>query len=74
MSRFIESTGEIPNLHRAFARVEASRGMAGMDGVSIAGFKHNLEVNLARLAVELQEIRYEPLPLLRRWVWRGITN
>jgi RNA-directed DNA polymerase len=53
------------NLHRAFARVEASRGMAGVDGVTIPRFRGNLEVNLAVLADELRQGRYAPLPLLR---------
>jgi hypothetical protein len=74
MDRFIESTVDIPNLHRAFARVESSRGMAGVDRVSLGGFKHNLEANLAVLAEELRRGRYEPLPLLRRWVGKGIIN
>jgi RNA-directed DNA polymerase len=53
------------NLHAAFSRVEASRGMAGVDGVTIAAFCRNLEVNLARLAEELYAGKYSPLPLIR---------
>lgn len=54
-----------PNLHAAFLRVEASRGMAGVDGVSLGEFRHNLEVNLAVLGEELRSGAYAPLPLLR---------
>lgn len=54
-----------PNLHAAFLRVEASQGMAGVDGVSLGEFRHNLEINLAVLGEELRSGRYFPLPLLR---------
>jgi len=54
-----------PNLRAAFLRVEASHGMAGVDGVSLGEFRHNLEVNLAVLGAELRSGRYQPLPLLR---------
>jgi RNA-directed DNA polymerase len=55
----------LANLHAAFARVEASRGMAGVDGVTVAAFRQGLEVNLALLAEELDTGRYSPLPLIR---------
>lgn len=54
-----------PNLTKAFGRVEASRGMAGVDGVSIGTFKRNLKTNLASLGLALQDATYRPLPLLR---------
>jgi len=53
------------NLRKAFSRVEASRGMAGVDGVSIRTFKRNLKSNLATLGLALQDATYRPLPLLR---------
>ncbi len=53
------------NLHNAFFRVEASHGMAGVDGVSISAFKRSLNENLQFLACELNEGRYAPLPVLR---------
>jgi len=56
---------DAPNLHTAFLRVEASHGMAGVDGVSLGNFRQNLEVNLALLGEELRSGRYYPLPLLR---------
>lgn len=55
----------LANLNGAFQRVEASRGMAGVDGVTIKEFGRNLELNLRLLATELEERRYRPLPLLR---------
>ncbi len=53
------------NLHAAFDRVEASRGMAGVDGVTIGRFRSNLVMNLSELSGELACARYRPLPLLR---------
>jgi len=53
------------NLHVAFDRVEASRGMAGVDGVTVARFKRDLHTNLQSLSCDLADMRYQPLPLLR---------
>lgn len=53
------------NLHIAFDRVEASRGMAGVDRVTVARFKRELGINLLVLSGELADGRYRPLPLLR---------
>lgn len=61
----IRRVSDPENLHNAFLRVEASHGMAGVDGVSIGSFRRNLSENLQVLACELDEGRYAPLPLLR---------
>ncbi len=53
------------NLHNAFTRVEASEGMAGVDGVSIVTFKLRLDENLYTLSSDLREGDYAPLPVLR---------
>ncbi len=53
------------NLDRAFWRVEAAKGMAGVDGVTVGAFRRNLQVNLSALAEELSTGTYRPLPLLR---------
>ncbi|MBW1698622.1 MAG: RNA-directed DNA polymerase [Deltaproteobacteria bacterium] len=55
----------LSNFHAAFQRVEASEGMAGVDGVAIREFKQNLEINLRTLAFEIQKDCYRPLPLLQ---------
>ncbi len=55
----------IPNLDAAFVRVAASKGMAGVDGLTIADFNGKRALNLAKLARDLRECRYKPLPLLR---------
>lgn len=56
---------ETGNLHSAFRRVEASHGMAGVDGVTVASYERELSWNLAALRAELEDGRYRPLPLLR---------
>jgi group II intron reverse transcriptase/maturase len=55
----------ISNLFSAFERVEASQGMAGVDGVSIREFKSGLDMNIRQLAHEIESGIYRPLPLLR---------
>jgi RNA-directed DNA polymerase len=56
---------DMRNLYAAFERVEASKGMAGVDGVSIGMFRRELAWNLQGLACELADGRYLPLPLLQ---------
>ncbi len=53
------------NLNNAFSHVEASRGMAGVDGVSIRTFRRSLAANLEGLRLALRDASYRPLPLLR---------
>lgn len=55
----------LDNLLSAFNRVKASKGMAGVDGISIKDFGRDLDINLRVLAQEIEEGRYRPLPLLR---------
>ena len=61
----IAQVTDLSNLRSAFSRVAASHGMAGVDGVSVKAFGRNLDLNLRLLAVEMEENRYRPLPLLR---------
>ena len=53
------------NMKKAFARVEASAGMAGVDGETIRDFGSSLDLNLGRLAYELESGAYLPYPMLR---------
>ncbi|WP_419664108.1 Rdp1: RNA-directed DNA polymerase (reverse transcriptase) [Desulfosarcina variabilis str. Montpellier] len=62
MIRHILST---ENFIAGFERVEASQGMAGVDGVTIREFKSGLEINLRQLVFEIKSNTYHPLPLLR---------
>lgn len=61
----IQALTDLNNLNMAFRRVEASQGMAGVDGITIRRFKEDLAVNLRRLAYEIEMDIYRPLPLLK---------
>ncbi|HYN26230.1 MAG TPA: group II intron reverse transcriptase/maturase [Pyrinomonadaceae bacterium] len=56
------------NLLRAFARVKANKGVAGVDHQTIEMFEQHLEANLERLAVGLQDGSYRPQALRREWI------
>lgn len=53
------------NVKAAWQRVRDNHGCAGVDGLSIEGFEACLDKNLARLARELSQGTYRPLPLLK---------
>ncbi|MDO9263641.1 MAG: reverse transcriptase domain-containing protein [Desulfosalsimonadaceae bacterium] len=53
------------NFRDAFLRVEASHGMAGVDGVTILEFQRNLDRNLGDLRARISKNTYRPWPLLR---------
>ena len=55
---------EQANLQLAWERVHANDGAAGWDGEGIARFGHSLDAELATLAAEVREQRYQPRPLL----------
>src|SRR5208282_1148282 len=60
----------LPNLRRAFARVKANAGAAGVDHVTVKEFERNLEANLEKLARTLREGSYRPQAIRRH----GITK
>jgi len=53
------------NLARAFAKVKANKGAAGVDNVSIAMFEENLEINLRQLGEQLRSGSYRPQAIRR---------
>jgi len=53
----LDQTTDSSVLLSAFQRVECSRGMAGVDGVTIKEFGRNLDLNLRLLSAELEEKR-----------------
>ncbi len=55
----------IYSLSQAFQSVKANHGCAGVDGVSIQQFEHNLKGNLFTLSEELKEGTYSPLPMMK---------
>ena len=53
------------NLEKAWKRVKANKGSAGIDRITIEQFEQNLQQNLAEIRRLLKEKRYEPSPVLR---------
>ena len=58
----------LPNLRKAFARVKANGGAAGVDHVTVAEFERHLEANLEKLARALREGSYRPQAIRRHWI------
>ena len=56
------------NLRRAFERVKANGGAAGVDHVTVAEFERHLEANLAKLSQTLQDGSYRPQAIRRVWI------
>ena len=56
------------NLRKAFARVKANQGAAGVDHQSIEMFEQHLEANLERLGAALRDGSYRPQALRREWI------
>ena len=55
-------------LGRAFARVAANRGAAGVDHVSVAHYARDLDANLKRLSEELRTGSYRPQAIRRHYI------
>jgi RNA-directed DNA polymerase len=58
----------LPNLRRAFARVKANHGAAGIDHVTAKEFERHLEANLEKLSHSLKEGSYRPQAVRRKWI------
>jgi len=52
-------------LETAFKKVRSAKGAAGIDGQSINDFAENLPEEIKRLALELREKSYKPMPVRR---------
>ncbi len=57
-----------PSLRRAFARVKANGGAAGVDHVTVKEFEHHLEANLEKLSRMLRDGSYRPQAIRRVWI------
>ena len=53
------------SMHRAYRKVKANGGKAGVDGQSIQDFAQDLSGQIAMLVSELRDKRYQPLPVKR---------
>lgn len=56
------------NLSRAFARVAANGGAAGMDHQTVELYERQLNANQEKLATQLQDGSYRPQPVRRVWI------
>lgn len=67
-------TGRITStlMYKAWKNVKRNRGAAGIDKVTIKMFETNLESNLITLMRELKAGTYEPIPLRRHYISKGI--
>jgi len=66
--RLIDKVYAMRTLRQAFARVQANRGAAGVDHVTVEEFERDLEANLEKLSQELAEERYRPQAVRRVWI------
>jgi len=64
----IDKVYALPNLRKAFARVKANGGAAGVDGVTVEQFERHLEANLEKLSQALKEGSYRPQAIRRVWI------
>jgi hypothetical protein len=64
----IDKVYAMSNLRRAFARVQANGGAAGVDQVTVKQFERHLEANLEKLSRSLQEGSYQPQAVRRKWI------
>jgi RNA-directed DNA polymerase len=66
--RLIDKVYALPNLRKAFARVKANGGAAGVDHVTVEEFERHLEANLEKLSQSLHDGSYRPQPIRRVWI------
>jgi RNA-directed DNA polymerase len=64
----IDKVWALPTLERAWAKVKANRGAAGVDGESIRQFARHAASHLGKLQRQLQQGTYRPLPVRRVWI------
>jgi RNA-directed DNA polymerase len=55
-------------LNAAFFQVAANKGAAGVDHVTVEGFKLRLETNLAKLSEDLRGGKYQPQQIRRHYI------
>ena len=66
--RLIDKVYALPNLRKAFARVKANGGAAGVDHVTVEEFERHLEANLGKLSATLKDGSYRPQAIRRVWI------
>jgi RNA-directed DNA polymerase len=64
----------MPNLQRAFERVKANGGAAGVDNQTIEMFESHSTQNLEKIARALREGNYQPKAIKRVWIPKPGTS
>lgn len=64
----IDKVFSLPNLRSAWAKVRKNRGAAGIDRQSVEKFSAREDLYLKELQAALREDRYQPQPVMRRWI------
>ena len=64
----LDKVYRLPALEAAFRKVEANRGAAGVDHVTLEMFAAKLDVNLKRLVEDLRDGSYRPQLIRRAWI------
>jgi CRISPR-associated protein Cas1 len=78
MTAWLEHFLSAENFMQAWQKVRANDGCAGVDGETIAQIGNDVEAMLTRLGREVEEGRYQPLPLRQIWIpkrqgWRSLN-
>jgi RNA-directed DNA polymerase len=58
----------VANLRKAFERVKANGGTAGVDHITVEEFERHLEANLEKLSQALKDGSYRPQAIRRVWI------
>jgi RNA-directed DNA polymerase len=64
----MDKVAALPTLRAAFARVQANRGAAGVDHVTVAMYAQRLDAHLSELADALRTGTYRPQAIRRHWI------
>jgi len=64
----IDKVRALGNLRKAFGRVKANGGAAGVDHQTVEMFERDLEKNLEEIARKLREGNYQPKAIKRVWI------
>jgi RNA-directed DNA polymerase len=64
----IDKVYQMDNLYEAWLLVKKNQGSGGIDGVSIAMFEKNININLKEIQRLLQQDRYKPDPVRRHFI------
>lgn len=67
----IDKVWNLRSLEAAWRKVRRRKGAGGVDGQSIQKFERRLEGELEQLHQELQEDRYRPRAVRRKWIDKG---